>query len=127
MLKKIEDLFRCADAENDKMGAEEYLKRSYSSGKSSPDFTELKEAQYLGSFYGTIQPGAFSKARLGSPEQAWIGRCRLFGLRQQQVLLVRHRNYGAILDAGGEVSTRLSRFLTLSGSRNSSRRDAARH
>jgi hypothetical protein len=50
MLLRIEELWEAAEAKNDAMGADEYVKLSYSSGKPSPDFTELKEAQYLGHF-----------------------------------------------------------------------------
>jgi hypothetical protein len=50
MLRRIEDLLRDAESENDAMGADEYLRRSYSSGQSTPEFTRLKEAKYLGYF-----------------------------------------------------------------------------
>jgi hypothetical protein len=49
-LRRIEDVLSDAEVQNDAMGADEYLRQSYSSGKPTPDFTRLKEAKYLGYF-----------------------------------------------------------------------------
>ncbi len=67
MLVRIKELLEASEAKNDAMGAAEYLKRSYASGKPSPDFTELKEAQYLGHF--TEQ---YNQAH--SPKLVWARR-----------------------------------------------------
>jgi hypothetical protein len=67
VLVRIEE--RCAEAEakNEAMGAGEYLRCSYSSGKPSPDFTELKEAQYFCIF-------ARQYNEVLSPKLVWVRR-----------------------------------------------------
>ncbi len=67
MLMTIEELWEVAEAENDAMGADEYVRRSYSSSKPTPDFTRLKEAKYLGCF-------AKQYNEVNSPTLVWARR-----------------------------------------------------
>ena len=56
-LRKIDDIARDAEARNDAMGADEYLRQSYSSCKPTSEFTRLKEEQYLGFFVQQYNEG----------------------------------------------------------------------
>jgi hypothetical protein len=98
MLRRIEDILKEAKAENDALGADAYLRQSYSSCKPTPEFTRLKEAQYLGYFSEQYN-------KVNSPTLAWTRRNdagirarALFRLRSGQSVLVRHR-HSALLDA----------------------------
>ena len=66
-LRRIEDVLNDADAQNDAMGADEYLRQSYSSGQPTPEFTRLKEAKYLGYF-------AEQYNELNTPGLVWARR-----------------------------------------------------
>lgn len=51
VLRLIEELRKEAESENDAMGASEYIRRCYSSSyEPTPEFTRLKERQYLGEY-----------------------------------------------------------------------------
>jgi len=51
VVRLIEELRKEAETENDAIGATEYLRRCYSSAyERTPEFTRLKERQYLGEF-----------------------------------------------------------------------------
>jgi hypothetical protein len=67
MLRRIEDILKEAEAENNVLGADEYLRQSYSSCKPTPEFTRLKEAQYLGYFSEQYN-------KVNSPTLAWARR-----------------------------------------------------
>jgi hypothetical protein len=66
MLRRIEDILKDADAET-ALEADDYLSKSYSSSKPTPEFTRLKEAKYLGYF-------AEQYNVTNSPTLAWARR-----------------------------------------------------